>query len=90
MSTSIRFKLSLGSRVRAAAVALILLLLGGFFLVGGFEDGFPRAWGLRVVAALGAIAIAFGARFFYVALTGKASELMADVVNDLGRMHWHA
>jgi len=90
VNTPIRFTLSGRSRLRAASVALILLFLGGFFLLGGFEDGFPRAWGPRVVAVLGSIGIAFGARFFYVALTGKASELMADVLNDLGRMHWHA
>jgi hypothetical protein len=89
MTAPIIFQLTLGSRLRAGCLAFTLLFLGGLALWAGLEEGLPRDWGMGVVDVIGALLVASGARFAYVAGTGRASELMADILQDIGRIHWH-
>jgi hypothetical protein len=89
MTAPVIFQLTLWSRLRALFVAFILLFLGGLALWAGLEEGLPRDWGMGVVDVIGAILVASGARFAYVGVTGRASELMADILQDIGRIHWH-
>jgi len=89
MTEPIIFQLTGGSRFRAAFVAFTLLFLGGLALWAGFEEGLPRDWGMGVVDLIGLIMVVSGARFAYVAWTGRASELMADILQDIGRIHGH-
>ena len=89
MTAPMIFQLTLGSRLRAMFVAFILLFLGGLALWAGLEEGLPRDWGMGVVDVIGLFLAASGARFAYVAWTGRASELMTDILQDIGRIHWH-
>lgn len=82
-------RLSARTRFTAAAFAGLLLLVGGFFLWGGLEDGIPRDRGLAIVVALGLLMAGCGCRLGYAALTGRASELLADILDIMGGLPWH-
>ena len=75
--------------MRAASIAFLLLLLGGLALWAGFQEGLPQDWGIGVVDIIGTVLVASGVRFGYVAWMGRASELMVDILQDIGRIHWH-
>ena len=89
MTPPVIFQLSFGSRVRAGFVAFILLFLGGFALWAGLSEGLPRDWEMSLVDIVGLLLMAGGVPFARVAWTGKASELMTDILRDVGRIHWH-
>jgi len=89
MTSPAIFQLTPRSRLRAGFIAFTLLFLGGLALWAQFEDGLPRDWESGLLVLVGSTLLAAGMRFAYVAWTGRASELMADILHDIGRMHWH-
>lgn len=89
MTSSTPFRLTPRSRFRAGSIAFIFLFLGGLALWAQFTDGLPRDWEAGLLVLVGSILLAAGMRFGYVAWTGRATELMADILHDIGRIHWH-
>ena len=89
MTPPIVFQLTFGSRFRAGAIGFLLLFLGGFALWAGLEEGLPGDWEMGLVDVIGLVLVLGGTKFASVAWTGRASELMADILQDIGRFHWH-
>ena len=89
MTPPIIFQLSFGSRARAGFIAFTLLFLGGLALWAGLEEGVPRDWEMALVDIVGISLIAGGVPFARSAWTGRASELMTDILRDVERIHWH-